>query len=177
MLCVIALQVPVITAMRGGLREWMIIGLAYSALASPLMCYSWLSGNRRWLAVALLLGFGLALGLRYADRAAFDDISDAVRETAEEAGADEIFATPHFIWVFAPSDYRYVTMPYYSPATPPLANAVAPLFDYFYVRSWRARAPESCSIEEQQRVPISGFVSNRLRGESDHWTIATITCP
>lgn len=163
--------------MRGGLREWMVIGLAYASLAAPLMCWSWLSGNRRWLALALILGFALALGLRYADHAAFNAISDAIHETAEEAGAQEVFATPHFIWVFAPSDYDYVTMPYQSPDTPPLTNAVVPLFDYLYVRSWLARAPESCVIEEKRRVPISGFVSNRLRGESDHWSISTISCP
>ena len=176
MLAVIALQVPVITAIRGGLREWMVVGLVYSAIATPMLCWSWYSGNRRWLAAALILGFAVALGLRYADRVAFDDISHAVRETAQEVGAQQVFATPHFIWVFNRSEYDFVTIPYVSPETPTLNNAVASLSDHSYVNSWLARATESCVIENRRRVGISGFVSNKLRGESDHWTIATITC-
>ena len=45
MLAVIALEVPVITAMRGGLREWMVVGLVYSAIATPLLCWSWYKGE------------------------------------------------------------------------------------------------------------------------------------
>ena len=176
MLAVIALEVPIITAMRGGLREWMVVGLVYSAIATPLLCWSWYKGDRRWLFAALALGFVVVVGLRYADRVAFDDISEAIRETAEEVGAREVIAIPHFIWVFNRSEYDYVTMPYQSHETPALTNAVVVLSGHSYVRGWLARANEVCDIEERRRVPVSGFAQNKLRGESDYWTIGMITC-
>ena len=147
-------------------EAWALIGLVYGVVAAMLLCVSWVSGRRRWLAAALILGVVVRLGLMTAEHGAYADVVDALRARAAESGG-VVLGPPEFAWAFAGEDFYPVGK---WTETPPRSTGAAAGKEG---TGW----PDSCTFYDVEPVHVGGFLSNRLAGERwKQWEVGSIAC-
>ena len=165
----ICLEATALFLLRDEMEAWVLTGLVYGAVAAMLLCVSWVSGRRAWLAVALILGVVVRLGLMAADHEAHSDIVDALRARSAEIGG-MILGPPELVWAFAQDEFHPVEHDW-NEIPPAGIGAVATR-----ERSTNPDWQHSCTFSDVHQISFSSFVSNRFRGRERLWEVATIVC-
>ena len=166
----ISMEAAALYLLREQMEAWVLTGLASGAIAGVLLCVSWVSGRREWLAAALILGVIIRLGLMAADHEAHSDIVDAIRARSAEVGG-MVLGPPELIWAFARDEFHPVEHDWNE--VPPAGTGIAATRERSTNPDWHER----CIFNDIEPIPMSSFVSNRFRGGLGHqWEISTIVC-
>ena len=156
--------------LRGDVEAWILAGLAYSAVAAVLLCVSWLSGRREWLAAALILGVVVRLGLMAADHEAYSDVVGVLQTRAAETGG-MILGPPELVWAFARDDFHPIEHDW--DEVPPGGFGTAATRERSTNTAWH----DECTFSDVEPLVLSSFVSNRFRGgRGQQWEISGIAC-
>ena len=165
----ICFEAAALFLLREDFEAWVFTGLAYGVVATVLLCVSWVSGRRAWLAAALILGVVVRLGLMAADHEAHADVVAALRERAAEVGGI-VLGPPELGWAFARYDLHPIEHKW-NESRPAGIGAIATR-EGFAKPGWS----DSCTFSEVEPIPMSSFVSNRFRGRGKLWEVGAFAC-
>ena len=165
----ICVEAVALFLLREDIEAWVLAGLAYGVVAAVLLCVSWVSGRRAWLAAALILGVIVRLGLMAADHEAHADVVAALRGRATETGG-MVLGPPELGWAFARDEFHPIDHNWNE--SPPAGKGAVATREGFAKPGWR----DSCTFSDIKLVPTSSFVSNRFRGRAKLWEVSSIAC-
>ncbi len=165
----ICVEAVALFLLREDIEAWVLAGLAYGVVAAVLLCVSWVSGRRAWLAAALILGVIVRLGLMAADYEAYTDVIDTLRVRAAETGG-MVLGPPELGWAFAQDEFHPIDHNWNE--SPPAGKGAVATREGFAKPGWR----DSCTFSDIHQISFSSFVSNRFRGRERLWEVATIAC-
>ena len=165
----ICLEAAALFLLRDDFEAWVFTGLAYGVVAAVLLCVSWVSGRRAWLAAALILGVVVRLGLMAADHEAYADVVDALRVRAAATGG-MVLGPPELSWAFTQDEFHPIDHNWNE--SPPAGIGAVATREGFAKPGWR----DSCTFSDIEPIPTNSFVSNRFRGREKLWEVGAFAC-